>query len=172
MNKGAEPETKFSHSKIPAQNIMSTATTSLAILAACALATTAFSESSVKDTSGSSRLAAGAIQTARLGDIPPLPRLQNLGRGVFIRPLAEVAEVGLGSFNVLPRISHINITVDGTARHEMVVLFSLAPGPHKVLVELSDSSQKIISSETVEFTLPDTGQVIEAEASPASEEAN
>jgi hypothetical protein len=35
------------------------------------------------------------------------------------------------------------------------ILVGLVPGPHKVLVELADSTHKVITSETVQFVVPD-----------------
>jgi len=34
-------------------------------------------------------------------------------------------------------------------------LVGLEPGPHEVLIELADPTHKVITSETVHFTLPD-----------------
>jgi hypothetical protein len=36
-----------------------------------------------------------------------------------------------------------------------VVVVGLEPGPHKVLIELADPTHKVITSETVRFSVPD-----------------
>jgi hypothetical protein len=42
-----------------------------------------------------------------------------------------------------------------TRGDETVIVVGLKPGPHKVLIELADPTHKVITSETVKFTLPD-----------------
>lgn len=41
------------------------------------------------------------------------------------------------------------------ASGETIILVGLEPGPHKVLIELADPTHKVITSETVKFTVPD-----------------
>jgi Family of unknown function (DUF6130) len=36
-----------------------------------------------------------------------------------------------------------------------VVVVGLPPGPHKVLIELADPTHKVITSQAVQFTVPD-----------------
>jgi hypothetical protein len=68
---------------------------------------------------------------------------------------------GTGALDVSPRIGHIHITVDGAPWHfvdasgETIILVGLPPGEHKVLIELADPTHKVITSETVAFTVPD-----------------
>jgi hypothetical protein len=68
---------------------------------------------------------------------------------------------GKGALDVSPRIGHIHITVDDAPWHfvdasgETIILVGLEPGPHKVLVELADPAHKVITSETVTFTVFD-----------------
>jgi len=38
---------------------------------------------------------------------------------------------------------------------ETVILVGLEPGPHKVLFELADPTHKVITTQTVTFTVPD-----------------
>lgn len=67
---------------------------------------------------------------------------------------------GKGALQVSPRIGHIRITVDDAPWHfvdaggETVILVGLEPGRHKVLIELADPTHKVITSETVKFTVP------------------
>jgi hypothetical protein len=68
---------------------------------------------------------------------------------------------GEGALDVSPRIGHIHITVDDAPWHfvdtsgETLILVGLEPGSHKVLIELADPTHKVITSETVTFTMPD-----------------
>ncbi|MCP6759975.1 MAG: DUF6130 family protein [Fischerella sp. CENA71] len=96
---------------------------------------------------------------------PPLSEALGQGR-VFIQYRTENLRVlpvfGKGALEVSPRIGHIHITVDDLPWHfvdasgETIVLVGLKPGIHKVLIELADPTHKVITSETVEFTLPDS----------------
>ena len=94
---------------------------------------------------------------------PPLP--EPLSRGlVFIQYRTENLRVvpvfGKGALEVSPRIGHIHVTVDDAAWHfvdasgETLIVVGLKPGPHKVLIELADPTHRVITSETVKFTLP------------------
>ena len=136
----------------------------LAIMAACTLFATSASAQSAKDIRGPSPLVAIENEApAKLIVDPPLP--EPLARGmVFIQYRTEHLRVvpvfGKGALDVSPRIGHIHITVDDAPWHfvdasgETVILVGLAPGPHKVLIELADPTHKVITSETVKFTLP------------------
>ncbi|HEY9630573.1 MAG TPA: DUF6130 family protein [Coleofasciculaceae cyanobacterium] len=96
---------------------------------------------------------------------PPLPEPLAQGR-VFIQYHTENLRVvpvfGTGALDVSPRIGHIHITVDDAPWHfvdasdETIILVGLEPGQHKVLIELADPTHKVIISETVHFTLPDS----------------
>ncbi len=99
----------------------------------------------------------------RLEVDPPLPG--PLAKGaVFIAYRTEniriVPVYGQGARDVSPRIGHLHVTVDGAPWHwadasnEPVILVGLAPGPHKVLLELADPTHKVITSGTVEFVVP------------------
>jgi hypothetical protein len=95
---------------------------------------------------------------------PPLAEVLAQGR-VFIQYRAEnlriVPVFGAGALDVSPRIGHIHVTVDDAPWHfvdasgETLILVGLAPGPHKVLIELADPTHRVITSETVRFTVPD-----------------
>jgi len=144
---------------------MHTTLTYLASIVACTLfATVAFGQSA-KDIRGPSPLIAIENEApARLIVDPPIPEQLALGR-VYIQYRTENLRVvpvfGAGALNVSPRIGHIHITVDDAPWHfidasgETIILVGLKPGPHKVLIELADPSHKVITSETVKFTVPD-----------------
>jgi Family of unknown function (DUF6130) len=120
---------------------------------------------SAKDIRGPSPLLAIENEApAKLIVDPPLPGPLALGR-VFIQYRTENLRVvpvfGKGALEVSPRIGHIHITVDDAKWHfvdasgETIILVGLEPGSHHVLIELADPTHKVITSETVKFTLPD-----------------
>ncbi|UBF30384.1 DUF6130 family protein (plasmid) [Kovacikia minuta CCNUW1] len=120
---------------------------------------------SAKDIIGPSPLIAIVNEApARLIVDPPLPEPLAQGR-VFIQYRTENLRVlpvfGKGALDVSPRVGHIHITVDDAPWHfvdtsgETIILVGLKPGLHKVLIELADPTHKVITSETVTFTVPD-----------------
>ena len=120
---------------------------------------------SAKAIRGSSPLIAIANEPpAKLIVDPPLPEPLAQGR-VFIQYRTENLRVlpvfSKGALDVSPRLGHVHITVDDAPGHfvdasgETIILVGLAPGPHKVLIELADPTHQVITSETVHFTLPD-----------------
>lgn len=98
---------------------------------------------------------------------PPLPEPLAQGR-VFIQYRTEhlriVPVFGQGALAVSPRIGHVHITVDDAGWHfvdasgETVILVGLTPGKHRVLFELADPTHRVITSQTVTFTVPDVAQ--------------
>jgi hypothetical protein len=94
---------------------------------------------------------------------PPLEGPLAAGK-VFIQYRAEnlriVPVFGQGALDVSPRIGHVHITVDDAPWHfvdasgETVILVGLPPGPHRVLFELANPIHHVITSQTVEFTVP------------------
>lgn len=93
-------------------------------------------------------------------------RFPRLALGlVFIQYRAENLRVvpvfGRGALDVSPRIGHIHVTVDDAPWHfvdasgETVIVVGLKPGAHRVLIELADPTHKVMTSETVKFTVPD-----------------
>jgi hypothetical protein len=96
----------------------------------------------------------------------PIPEQLALGR-VFIQYRTENLRIlpvfGKAALEVSPRVGHLHYYVDGQSwpivdtSGETVVLVGLAPGPHKVRLELADSLHRLIpdTSKTVEFTVPD-----------------
>ena len=127
-------------------------------------ATTAAAQSA-KDIRGPSPLIAIENEPpAKLIVDPPLA--EPLSRGlVFIQYRTENLRVvpvfGKGALDVSPRIGHIHVTVDDLPWHfvdasgETVIVVGLDPGPHKVLIELADPTHKVITRETVAFTVPE-----------------
>jgi hypothetical protein len=138
----------------------------LAAMAACTMFAAGAFAQSAKDIRGPSALVAIENEPpAKLIVDPPLP--EQLARGlVFIQYRTEnlrvVAVFGKGALDVSPRIGHVHITVDDAPWHfvdasgETIIVVGLKPGPHKVLVELADPTHRVITRETVEFTVPDS----------------
>ena len=95
--------------------------------------------------------------------IHPCPEQLALGL-VFIQYRTENLRVmpvfGKGALDVSPRLGHVHITVDDASWHfvdasgETVILVGLKPGSHKALFELADPTHKVITSQTVAFTVP------------------
>jgi hypothetical protein len=121
---------------------------------------------SARDIRGPSPLVAIANEAPpKLIVDPPLAEPLALGR-VFIQYRTENLRVlpvfGQGALGVSPRVGHVHITVDDAGWHfvdasgETVILVGLAPGPHKVLFELADPMHRVITSRTIEFTVPVT----------------
>lgn len=96
---------------------------------------------------------------------PPLA--DALARGVaIIQFRTENVRVmpifGTSAVAVSPHLGHLHVTVDewpGTWAHtseDPIILVGLKPGPHKILLEVADPSHKILTGETVVFTVPET----------------
>lgn len=93
----------------------------------------------------------------------PLPEPLAHGR-VFIQYRTEniriVPVFGVGALDVSPRIGHLHITVDNLPWHfvdasgETLIVVGLKPGRHRILVELADPTHRVITSETIEFVVP------------------
>ena len=124
------------------------------------------SAQSAKDVKGSTPLV--AIQNeppVKLIVDPPIPEQLALGR-VFIQYRAENLRIlpvfGKAALDVSPRVGHLHYHVDDQSWEildtsgETLVLVGLAPGPHKVLLQLADPTHKPIpgASKLVEFTVP------------------
>jgi len=145
--------------------IMHTGITYIAVVAACTLFATVASGQSATDILGPSPLVAIENEPPpKLIVDPPLAEPLAQGR-VFIQYRTENLRVvpvfGTGALDVSPRIGHIHITVDDASWHfvdasgQTIILVGLKPGPHKVLIELADPTHKVITSQTVRFTVPD-----------------
>ena len=134
------------------------------LLAALALCTSTVAAQSARDVRGPSPLIAIEDEAPpKLIVDPPLP--EPLSRGlVFIQYRTENLRVvpvfGKGALQVSPRIGHDHVTVDDAGWHfvdasgETLIVVGLKPGPHQVLIELADPTHRVITSETVKFTLP------------------
>ena len=144
------------------KNVCSRAVIGIAVV----LHTLSASAQSARDVKGPTPLV--AIQNeapAKLIVDPPNSEQLALGR-VFIQYRTENLRVlpvfGKAALDVSPRVGHLHYYVDDQSwpivdtSGETVVLVGLTPGPHKVRLELADSTHKPIpgASQLVEFTVP------------------
>jgi hypothetical protein len=110
-------------------------------------------------------ISAPAMQDpARLIVAPPLT--EALARGLAVIQyradnLRIVPIYGPAALSVVPRIGHIHVTLDEARWHwvdasgEPLIIQGLAPGPHRILLELADPTHRVIDSQTVNFEIPD-----------------
>jgi hypothetical protein len=101
------------------------------------------------------------------------PTAEPLSRGVvFIRYRTEnlniVPVFGPAALAVAPRIGHLHVTVDDAPWHWAdasgvpVIINGLAPGRHKILIELVNANHRAIDQGTVEVTVPPAKPRLEA----------
>lgn len=104
---------------------------------------------------------------------PPFPELLKLG--IFqaqyrVENLRIVPVFGRQGLKVSPRIGHLHVIVDDgpfwwadASDSNTVDVANLAPGPHKITIQLVDPNHNIIPGEvkTLHFTVPDTAKVQE-----------
>jgi hypothetical protein len=94
---------------------------------------------------------------------PPLPGALARGLVVIqyrIENLRIVPVFGPGALDVSPRIGHLHLTVDDGPWHwvdasaEPLIIQSLTPGPHRVLIELADPTHRVIDRAVVNLVIP------------------
>jgi hypothetical protein len=95
---------------------------------------------------------------------PPIP--YRLAAGSVIIPYRTenfriLPVFGPAAVGVSPRAGHLHVTVDDLPWHwadaadsKTIVVVGLPPGPHKVLIELADPTHRVITGQTVSFTVP------------------
>jgi hypothetical protein len=114
---------------------------------------------------GKQETAAKAVEAAlkHFGTIDS-PLAEPLSRGVvFIQYRTEnlhiVPVFGPAALAVSPRIGHIHVTVDDATWHwadasgDPVIINGLAPGRHKILIQLVNANHQPIDQGTVQFTM-------------------
>ena len=110
---------------------------------------------------------------ARLTVYPPVP--EALTRGVIIlqfrtENLRTLPVFGPKAAEVSPHIGHLHVSIDGGAptwahtSEDPVIIVGLAPGLHKIKLEMADPTHRILGGETVTVTVPPT-----APAAPAAQ---
>jgi len=129
------------------------------------IATSAFAQSA-RDIRGPTPLVAIPNEPpAKVIVDPPIPEQLALGR-VMIQYRTENLRIlpvfGVAALSVSPRVGHLHYFVDDATwpivdtSGETLVLVGLAPGPHKVRLQLADATHKAIAGaeQTVTFTVP------------------
>ena len=102
----------------------------------------------------------------RLIAMPPLPG--PLARGAVLIPYRVenfriLPVLGMSAADLSPRVGHLHVTVDDLpwrwgdfSGNNTIVVVGLPPGEHKVLIELADPEHRVLTSQTVTFTVPGT----------------
>jgi len=94
---------------------------------------------------------------------PPLPGPLSKGLVVIAfrtENLKILPVYGPAAQQVVPRLGHLHITIDGAPWHwvqasdEPVVVQGLSQGPHRVLLELADANHTVVDTQTVSFDIP------------------
>ncbi len=136
----------------------------LAVAAGLLFATTAFAQSATEARTPSPLVAIGNEPAPKLIVEPPLPG--PLARGAVLIPfraenLRILPVLGAAARTLSPRVGHVHVTVDDLPWRwahfddtNTIVVNGLPPGQHKVLIELADPEHRVITGQTVTFTVP------------------
>ena len=102
---------------------------------------------------------------AKIVTYPPLAEpLASRGVAIIqycVQNLHLVPVFGPNALAVSPRVGHLHVTVDDSswvwadASGNPIILMSLPPGPHKVLIELADANHRILDKALVTFVVPE-----------------
>jgi hypothetical protein len=95
---------------------------------------------------------------------PPLAE-PLASRGVVVIPYCAqnmrlAPMFGPGALAISPRVGHVHVSVDDTvwrwadASGNPIILAGLAPGPHKVLIELMNPNHQVVDKASVTFEVP------------------
>jgi hypothetical protein len=144
---------------------MTTLVKTLAALAAgTMLATGALAQSGRIDSIATPLVAIENEPAPKLTVGTPLPGA--LARGVAIIPyrvenLRVTPLLGADAAKLSPRVGHLHVTVDDAPFYwadfgatNAIVVSGLKPGQHKVKVEVADPVHRIVTAQTVTFTVP------------------
>jgi len=93
------------------------------------------------------------------------PLAAELARGLaVVRYYTENVRIvpvyGAAALRVVPRVGHVHVTVDDGPWHwvdasgEAIVVQGLAPGAHRILVELADPTHHVIDRGVITFEIP------------------
>ena len=138
----------------------------IAVAVGGALITTAFAQSMKEVLPRSPLVAIENEPAATLIVDQPVPG--PLARGAVVIPYRVenfriVPVLGAAAVKVSPRVGHLHVNVDGLPWYwgdfsdsNTIVVNGLPAGPHKVRIELADPEHRILTSQTVTFTVPAT----------------
>jgi hypothetical protein len=93
------------------------------------------------------------------------PLAAPLARGLAVIPyytenVRILPVYGAAALGVVPRVGHVHVTVDDSPWHwvdasgEAIVVQGLAPGAHRILLELADPTHRVIDRGLVTFEIP------------------
>ena len=98
----------------------------------------------------------------------PVPGALARGRVIIPYRLENfriVPVLGAAAAAISPRAGHLHITVDDLpwrwadfSDSQTVIVNGLPPGPHKILIELADPEHRILTAQTVTFTVPEVAR--------------
>jgi hypothetical protein len=138
-----------------------------ALAAGTLLATSAFAQSATEDAGRSPLVAIENEPAPKLIVDAPLP--EPLARGAAVIPYRVenfriLPVLGAAAVNVSPRVGHLHVTVDDLpwywgdfGNSNTIVVTGLPPGQHKLRIELADPTHRILTTQSVTFTVPGTG---------------
>jgi hypothetical protein len=136
------------------------------IAAGTMLATSAIAQSANEARNPSPLVAIENEPAPKLIVDAPLP--EPLARGAAVIPYRVenfriLPVLGAAALDVSPRIGHLHVTVDDLpwywgdfSNSNTVVVTGLPPGQHKVRIELSDPTHRILTAQSVTFTVTGT----------------
>jgi hypothetical protein len=137
-----------------------------AVAAGTMLATSPFAQSATEFRGTSPLVAVENEPAPKLIVGAPLP--EPLARGVALIPyrlenFRIVPVLGSAAVNVSPRVGHLHVSLDDLpwrwgdfSNTNTIVVAGLPPGEHKLLIELSDPTHRILAAQSVTFTVPGT----------------
>ena len=140
--------------------------TLIAVAVGGVLITSAFAQSMKEALTRSPLVAIENEPAATLIVDQPVPG--PLARGAVVIPYRVenfriVPVLGAAAVKVSPRVGHLHVNVDGLPWYwgdfsdsNTIVVNGLPAGPHKVRIELADPEHRILTSQTVTFTVPAT----------------
>jgi hypothetical protein len=142
------------------------AKTLAALAASMMLATSAFAQSAPEARISSPLVAVVNEPAPKLFVGQPLP--EALARGAAVIPYRVenfriLPVLGAAAVNVSPRVGHLHVSVDDLPWYwgdfsdsNTVVVTGLPLGEHKVRIQLSDPTHRILATQTVTFTVTGT----------------
>ena len=146
------------------RNLVTTVAAVVLLAAGSVLATTAFAQSAREANGPTPFLPIENEPAPKLIVDPPLA--EPLARGAVIvqyrvENFRVVPVFGAAAASVSPRAGHLHVTVDDLPWHwadasdtKTIVVVGLSPGQHKLTIELADPTHRVITGQSVTFTVP------------------
>lgn len=137
----------------------------LAVVAILLCATTAVAQSARDKCRPASVIPLASEPPAKIVIDPPLAE-PLASRGVAViyyctENLHIVPVFGANALAASPRVGHLHVTLDDAswrwadASGNPIILMGLAPGPHKVLIELQNANHQTLDKGVVTFVIPE-----------------